>query len=628
MRDGETLERSIPHPNLRGKPCAPEPPRNARAGPRDSIESKLELHSPDKRRHVKICPQCQMRYPPDAGKFCFVDGAVLGVMQDPRIGSTIAGRYVIDENIGEGGMATVYRARHKLIDRPCAIKILAPQMARDAVVRERFRREAKSAQSLAHPNIIEIYDQGDTDDGTAYIVMELLHGSSLADVIAKGPISFEVAIPLMIQMSRGIARAHDLGVIHRDLKPENTFVCKRPGSPELVKLLDFGIARSRTDSRLTSAGELFGTPHYMAPERVQSGDAGPSVDLYALGVIFFEMVTGVLPFDAPDATTFLIRHVTEKPKSPRALNPEIPLPLEDLILRLLEKDPKARPVDAHRVESDLTAIAGTLGIPLPRDEANDPASSRPPARTLPAVGVDKWSQRTRVFEQMLARAFSGSPPKDLTRMLDEVSQLVVRVTDLRGAAVKDQRTLEEIDQRGRDGRQRFGFAVDALGVDASKAKDEVRGAQALRAEAKQHAQAAAARFALVHRDVIIWEGRSGFHEPYAELAEAYRKSTTAVEEWLAMRKEEARAQRSLEEHERIASDLEYQIRELRGALANYEKQIDTEHNASEKKIIEMNQQAETMEASLLQLASKFTEPLRTRPELGPLFQQLESDAAA
>ncbi len=235
-----------------------------------------------KRPQMKACTQCQMRYPANAGEFCFVDGAALVVTKDPRVGTTIAGRYVIEEGIGEGGMASVYRAKHKLVDRLCAIKIMNPMLAKDKVVRERFRREAKSAQALAHPNIIEIFDQGDTDDGTAYIVMELLRGASLYDIVAGGAMSVERALPLMIQMSRGIARAHDLGVVHRDLKPENTFVVHREDGSDLVKLLDFGIARSRTDSRLTNAGELFGTPQYIAPERVTSGDAGPSVDLYAL----------------------------------------------------------------------------------------------------------------------------------------------------------------------------------------------------------------------------------------------------------------------------------------------------------------------------------------------------------
>ena len=146
-----------------------------------------------------------MRYPNEA-LYCFLDGGDLVPLADARVGSTLVGRYQIEEVIGEGGMATVYRAKHKLVERPCAIKIMNPMLATDDVVRERFRREAKNASKLAHPNIIEIFDQGDTDDGTAYIAMELLTGHTLAELIAKGPMKLERALPIMVQIARGIAR--------------------------------------------------------------------------------------------------------------------------------------------------------------------------------------------------------------------------------------------------------------------------------------------------------------------------------------------------------------------------------------------------------------------------------------
>src|SRR3954470_9936767 len=160
-------------------------------------------------RRMKTCEQCHLRYPNES-TFCFVDGKALVHLQDPRVGMTLAGRYVIEEVLGEGGMATVYRAQHKLVDRPCAVKMMNPGLSRDPVVRERFRREAKAAQRLAHPNIIEIFDQGETEDGTAYIVMEFLPGQSLAQVIGGGLLEIGRALHIMVQIARGIARAHDL----------------------------------------------------------------------------------------------------------------------------------------------------------------------------------------------------------------------------------------------------------------------------------------------------------------------------------------------------------------------------------------------------------------------------------
>lgn len=576
---------------------------------------------------MKACPQCHIRYPEDA-VFCFLDGATLAEIQDPLIGTTIAGRYVIERVIGEGGMATVYGATHKLVDRPCAVKVMNAQMATDATVRERFRREAKSAQSLAHPNVIEIFDQGETPDGTPYIVMELLTGKTLAEIIEKsGKLPMQRAIPAMIQIARGIARAHDLGVVHRDLKPENIFVTARPDGSDLVKILDFGIARSRGDSRLTNAGELFGTPQYLAPERIVGGEAGPSVDLYALGVIFFEMTTGKLPFEASDPTSFLIKHMKERPPLPRSLEPRIPEKLEALVVQLLEKDPKARPVDAHRIEQDLTVLAQSLGIAVPREPEEDPASSRPPPKPLPAVGLQQWGKRVEVFEQMLARAQGAPARKELEKTLGDVRRLVKELAEARDASDKTQQKLEEIDARGRDGRQRFGFAVDALGLDASKARDDVRAA---RADVEKHAPAsktAREAYAAAQREMVSWEGRSAGREPYAQLAQAYRACADAVDAWTTARKRERAAQVAVEDKERMVADLDFQISELRTALANHEKRVDDERETTQMQLVTLNEKVEKIEGQLLQLAARFCEPLRTRPELGSYFQQLESETA-
>jgi len=577
---------------------------------------------------MKACPQCHIRYPADA-VYCFLDGAVLEAIRDPVIGTTIAGRYLIEEVIGEGGMAMVYRARHKLVDRPCAVKIMNPTLAMDPKVRERFRREAKSAQTLAHPNVIEIFDQGETAEGTPYIVMELLAGRTLAELTDKGPMTMAAALPIMIQMARAIARAHDLGVVHRDLKPENIFIVRRADGSDLVKVLDFGIARSRGDTRLTNAGELFGTPQYLAPERITGQDAGGSVDLYALGVIFFEMATGKLPFEAKDPTSFLLKHMKEKPPPPRAVDPRVPEKLDALVVQLLEKDPKLRPPDAHAIELELANLSKALRIPVPPEPEDEPGSSRPPAQTLPAVGVDQWAKRVALFEQMLARS-SGAPNsrRDLDRTLAEVRALVTELKELREASASEQHKLEDIDARGRDGRTRFGFAVDALGMDASKARADARSARTHVGQLAEDAKRKVAVFQEAQKEAITWEGRSALTEPHAQLARAYRACAEAVDGWLAVRTLEKAALAAADEKDRMVSDLDYQIAELRTALANHEQGIDRDREAAQRRLVELNARAERSEAQLIQLATRFCDPLRSRPELGTLFQQLESDAAA
>jgi hypothetical protein len=554
---------------------------------------------------MKACPQCHIRYPTDT-VHCLLDGVELADILDPLIGKTIAGCYVIEDMIGEGGMSTVYRARHKLVDRPCAIKVMNPVLATDANVRERFRREARSTQTIAHPNVIEIFDQGEMDDGVPYIVMDLLDGSTLSTLVDAGAVAPERSLPIMIQVARGIARAHDLGVVHRDLKPDN-----------------FGIARSRADTRLTNAGELFGTPQYMAPERITSGEAGPSVDLYALGVIFFEMATGHLPFTAPDPATFLIRHLKEVPPRPRTLHARVPERLDALVLQLLEKDPRARPVDAHRVEHDLVEISRALRISVPPEPEADPSSSRPAARTLPAATIDQWSQRLAVFEQMAERAYGATLPDPQARALADLKRLVREIGQVRAASAKEQRALEDIDARGRDGRQRLGFAVDALGLDASKARDELRGARSDLEGPADAVRRATETYVEAQRELVTWEGRSAQREPYRQLAEAYRKCAETVDAWLVERRREREAQAALESKERSVSDLEYQIAELRAALAKHEQGIDRDRDAAQRRAVELSARQELLEPRVLELATTFCAPLRARSDLGPLFQRLE-----
>jgi len=569
-----------------------------------------------------------MRYPNEAS-FCFVEGAELVDLPDPRIGTLLAGRYVIEEVIGEGGMATVYRAKHKLVDRAVAVKIMNPMLASDPIVRERFRREARSAQKLAHPNIIEIFDQGDTEDGTCFIVMELLSGESLASVVGRGKVEIDRAVGIMIQISRALARAHDLEVIHRDLKPENIFLSRREDGQEIVKLLDFGIAKSRHDSRLTGQGELFGTPQYMAPERILGNDTGESSDIYALGVVFYEMCCGQLPFTAPDVATYFVKHMNEPAPSLRKRNAKVPESLDVLILKMLEKEPKNRPVDAHRIHQDLLEIMKEREIEAPVTVDQTPLSVPAPI-TLASGAADQWARRIFVLEQMLSRAFGAKQraPEELNSLLEEVNELVRRVVQLRSEGMEAQHTLEEIDLRGRDRRAQLGHASDALGVDASKAKEDMRSAKDALGRAETDCKDARGRFEAAHKEVIIWEGRSGMLEPWPDLALAYRGVADAVDEWNAYRSEERRAQESVEAAERIVSDLDFQIRALREALQDAETKLDDEREKCRKRIEETGNEADRIESQLLELTTRFCQPLRARPELAPLFKELETEAAA
>lgn len=574
---------------------------------------------------MKACPQCKLKYPADKTT-CFVDGSALVEIQDPRIGTTIAGRYVIEDVIGEGGMAAVYRAKHRLSDRHVAIKIMNADLATNPVTQERFRREAKAAQKIAHPNVIEILDQGETGDGSLYLVMELLEGDTLAGLVEDGKVKKDRALPILIQIARALARAHDLEVIHRDLKPENIFLARQPDGSELVKLLDFGIARSMQDVRLTGTGEVFGTPQYMAPERITSTEAGPAADLYALGVMAFEMFTGRLPFEANDVATWFIKHMKEAPPSMRQFDKTLPEALDELVLELLAKDPTDRPVDAHRVHQDLEAISRSLGVRIPEEPADEAVSSHVPS-TSEKTAVYRWRRRLEVFDLMLAQAHPAGRPPELVQILSQVKSKLATLEEIAEQSAEAQLQIETVEARGREGRQRLGHAVHALGVDASRARDEAKSADSSGAGQTAEVSRAEEDFLVAHRDATYWEGRSGFMEPYLELSRAYRRLAELVDAWHESKRQLRSSLSTAEAKRAEVSDLEFQIQTLRSALATKEESIEKELADCNRKLRELGDSADTIETELLELATRFCTPLRARPELGALFTKLENVAA-
>src|SRR5688572_10246385 len=245
---------------------------------------------------MKICPRCSELYPDDAAR-CPRDSTELKPVMDPLIGKTIGGRYRLISRLGSGGMSSVYLARHVMIDRLMAIKTLRRDLAQDPVQRDRFIREARAVNRINHENIVEITDFGESDDGLVYLVMEYVPGEPLLKAFARGPFEPGRAIHISDQIAGALGRAHQMGVVHRDLKPENILLVPRKGRPDFVKILDFGIAKILDAPSLTGSQQIFGTPGYIAPEYIQSTNIDGRADLYSLGVILYEMITGALPFD-------------------------------------------------------------------------------------------------------------------------------------------------------------------------------------------------------------------------------------------------------------------------------------------------------------------------------------------
>jgi len=384
------------------------------------------------------CPTCGKQYPPDV-KFCPADQSPLKadatiqsqIPSDPLIGHTLDEKYRVEERLGVGGMGTVYRARHLLIDRLVAIKVLNQRFVEDDAARVRFHREARAAGRLQHLNAVAVTDFGQTPEGYVYIVMELLEGRTLREMVAKeAPLETARAVSIMLQVSAAVAAAHEAGIIHRDLKPANIFVSQQPDVRTVVKVLDFGIAKLAAETledddpqNLTQIGVMIGTPRYMSPEQCNGLELTPAADVYSLGVILYEMLTGMVPFSGPSPLAIAIKHASDPPRPPREIVASIPEGLERLILNALEKRPEDRPGDASAFRSELFTIAEKLGL------EHAAITSAPDLKALRDVGTQSPSGRLIIDLAKLRehRAFNSSDETVIAKTTQNPGSFVNKV---------------------------------------------------------------------------------------------------------------------------------------------------------------------------------------------------------
>jgi serine/threonine-protein kinase len=288
---------------------------------------------------------------------------------------TLSGRYETGERLGSGGMSNVYKATDRILERTVAVKILAEHLSDDERFVARFRREALAVAKLIHPNIVQVYDTG-VDEGRHYIVMEYVEGRSGAQILQRqGPVAPETAAEIGIQACAGLDYAHRRGIIHRDVKPGNLMVVGGPvggGAEMAVKLTDFGIARAIEQTRITQVGSVVGTAAYLAPEQVRGEEATPATDVYALGVVLYQFLTGRLPHEGSSLAELAVRQQNEKPLPPSTYNDQVPESLSGAVLRALEGDPNRRFGSADELSGGLRRGLEGEDVTLPAEEGATP----------------------------------------------------------------------------------------------------------------------------------------------------------------------------------------------------------------------------------------------------------------
>lgn len=454
---------------------------------------------------MKTCPNCSELFPDGVGA-CPRDGNVLQPLRDPLLGQTLSGRFRLIERLGAGGMSSVYLARHMLIDRVVAIKMLRRDLANDPVQRDRFLREARAVNRINHENVVEITDFGETSDGLVYLVMEYVPGEPLLYYLRQGPFGVMRALDVAEQCARALARAHQMGIVHRDLKPENILLVQRQERPDFVKLLDFGIAKIMDAPSLTGSQQIFGTPGYIAPEYIQSTAIDGRADLYSLGCILYEMITGALPFDYEYPADLLAKHVTEPPIPPSARLPTIARSVEELILRALAKDPAARFRDAFHFEAELRMVRERLGsdgswgrMNEASTGANQPTFANEgavdaavagmyPAQTTKdggfsfeggpdasasdsgdVFGARHWRARFVAIRARLDELEADCPaPVEIARAMALAARMLDEVEATANEAYALQKAVDALHEQARDLRSTMGRAIDRIARQLSR----------------------------------------------------------------------------------------------------------------------------------------------------------------
>jgi serine/threonine-protein kinase len=533
------------------------------------------------------------------------------------IGRVVAGRYRLESRLGEGGMGVVYRARHVLIDRVVALKLIRPDLRGETHLRAWMLREARAANRVDHAHIIDIHDIGETEEGELYLVMEYLVGTALSAELARGPMSLSRGVDILEQMCAALGRAHDLGVVHRDLKSDNILLSTKGGRKDFVKILDFGLAHLAMDPRLAPKGAVFGTPEYMAPEQARGEEAGPQSDLYALGVLFFEMLTGQLPFRSSDRETLLEMQRSAPPPRPRSIKTDVLPAAEGIVLKLLEKDRRRRFQDAHHLHEELKALQRSLPSTAWEVGSGGELAPPPPPPPPQSPGVIEWANRAGLFSRMVSRAYpSGNAPPEIQKALASAWDLAARATKLEGEVASHTRKLESLERRGRALRAEIGRKVEELAHEESRALRDAAAEQQEAARLREQLQ-------IAERNAQLAKGQAdqASGQP-AQLRAAFERAGAAVALVEARREQLAEREQKASVKDAHARDLRRQIEELRAQLSRYAEALEEDLAQGREKVAVRTREGLAFEKGFSEVSTALLSHLKAKPEARDLLQEL------
>ncbi len=357
---------------------------------------------------MKICPVCSTEYADDV-RFCPNDGQTLRSSSPAQdlVGQVIADRYHVVKKLGEGGMGQVYLAEHVKMGRRSAIKVMNPSMVHDPDAVARFNREAANASRITHSNVCAIYDFGETPDGLIYLAMEFIEGEPLTDLLARDrSLPTARAAGIFLQVADALQAAHDLGIVHRDLKPDNVMLARARDGSDVVKVVDFGIAKAvggDDSQKVTKTGLVVGTPEFMSPEQLSGDPLDGRSDVYSLALVLFKMLTGTLPFEGTTVQDTMVKRLTDDPATLADVRPDLRFPpgLQATLDSALARRPIDRYQSAAKFADDVAAVLGT-----PRGSRPSPL---PPTRPEAEAPTERLRRPTPI-------AFPSTPPKRRSRM--------------------------------------------------------------------------------------------------------------------------------------------------------------------------------------------------------------------